>query len=150
MEQNALRAPKPSRSLPATLEALQRSDPELGSQTGIRCRGPETEDKAHRGAARCGRFKEWISEASTWTALEIEVVAEFSANLRLDRLLASELSISRSRLQALHEGGKLKAHPNHEIVLRNRPKDGTRIILDLSDAVDRHAIGSAAIHREGL
>lgn len=135
---------------PATLEALQRSDPDWVRKQEFDVEALKRKTKRIEEPPDAVVSKEWISEASTWTALEIEVVAEFSANLRLDRLLASELSISRSRLQALHDGGKLKAHPNHDIVLRNRPKDGTRIILDLSDADDRHAIGSAAIHREGL
>lgn len=88
--------------------------------------------------------KETIRAASDWTALSIEISAEFSVNLRLDRLLASELAISRSRLQTLHGRGKLKAHPDRNDVLRHRPTDGMSIVLDLTDVADAQTIGEAA------
>lgn len=133
---------------PATLEALQHSDPDWVRKQEFDVEGLKRKTKRIEEPPDAAVSKEKVSEATRWTTLEIEMVAEFSANLRLDRLLASELTISRSRLQALHERGKLKAHPDHNGLLRNRAKDGTRIILDLSDAVDRQAIGSAATNRE--
>ncbi len=132
----------------ATLEALQRSDPGWVRKREFDVEGLKRKTKRIDEPPDANVSKEKVSEASSWAILEIEMIAEFSANLRLDRLLASELAISRSRLQTLHEGGKLKAHPDHNGFLRNRAKDGTRIILDLSDAIDRCAIGNAATNPE--
>ncbi len=129
---------------PSTLEALQRSDPDW-------VRAQEFDlDGLKRKAERIDEppdvtiRKETLQVASDWTMLEIELSAELPVNLRLDRLLAAELAISRSRLQALRDRRKLKAHPDHGEFLRYRPKDGMRIIFDLSEAADRRAIGEAA------
>ncbi|TXI08426.1 MAG: DUF1062 domain-containing protein [Rhizobium sp.] len=132
---------------PSTLEAAQRSDPDW-----VRAREFDLEG-LKRQAGRIEEppdavvSRETVGETRGWTVLEIEIVARFPVNLRLDRLLASELAISRSRLQALHDVGKLKLEPDRGSFLRHRPKDGMRISLDLADAADREAIGSTAANR---
>jgi hypothetical protein len=129
---------------PSTLEALQSSD-----QSWVRVHEFDL-DGLKRKAKRIEEppeviiRKEAISMAGDWTTVDIEISAEFPVNLRLDRLLASELAISRSRLQAFHEGGRLKAHSDRCDFLRHRPKDGMRIILDLTGVADASAIGEAA------
>ncbi|WP_240535482.1 DUF1062 domain-containing protein [Rhizobium freirei] len=134
---------------PATLEALQHSDP-----SWVRAQEFDL-DALKRKAKRIEEppdavvVKETVREAVGWAMLEIAIAAELSANLRLDRLLASELAISRSRLQLLHDSGRLNARPDRSDFLRHRARDGMRILLDLSDAVDRQAIGQAAGHSEG-
>ncbi|MFS8045050.1 DUF1062 domain-containing protein [Rhizobium sp. BR 314] len=133
---------------PDTLEALQHSHPEWVRVQEFDLDGLKRTAKRIDEPPDAIISKERMSEASGWTVLEIEMVTELSVNLRLDRLLAAELAISRSRLQTLHERGSLRAYPGHNGFLRNRAKDGTRIILDLSDASDRHAIGSAATNPE--
>ncbi|MBN8953850.1 MULTISPECIES: DUF1062 domain-containing protein [unclassified Rhizobium] len=133
---------------PSTLEALQRSDPDW-----VRAREFDL-DGLKRKAKRIDEppdvviRKEALQAPIDWTMLEIGIAVVFAPNLRLDRLLASELAISRSRLQALGDGGKLKAYPDHSAFLRRRAKDGARIVLDLSDATDRQAIGEAAADSE--
>lgn len=66
-------------------------------------------------------------------------------SLRLDRLLAGELGISRSRLQALEEKRLLVVVPEGARALRKPAGDGTAIRIDLADEPDREAIISAAV-----
>lgn len=49
--------------------------------------------------------------------------------VRLDRLLAGELGVSRSALQTLSEGGRLRVAPAHRKVLRAHICDGQRVWL---------------------
>lgn len=133
---------------PSTLEALQRSDPQWVRTQEFDLDGLKRKAKRIEEPPDAAIRKEMVQEASNWVLLEIEISAEFPVNLRLDRLLAAELAISRSRLQALYDTGRLKADPERSDFLRHRPKDGMRITLDLSEAVDRQAIGDAATNPE--
>jgi hypothetical protein len=91
------------------------------------------------------RKKALSRESDTSTALEIELSVPLSAGLRLDRLLAAELRISRSRLEAFQHAEKLRSDPVHQDMLRRRIKDGLRITLDLSGEADLQDIRKAAI-----
>ncbi|MFK0164001.1 DUF1062 domain-containing protein [Rhizobium sp. NPDC090279] len=129
---------------PSTLEALQRSDPDWVRAQEFDLDGLKRRAKHIDEPSDAIIRKETLQAASDWTTLEIAMSVVFAPSLRLDRLLASELAISRSRLQALGVGGRLKAYPGHGDLLRHRAKDGMRIVLDLSDIADRQAIGEAA------
>jgi len=129
---------------PSMLEALQRSDPDWVRGQEFDLDGLKRKAKRIEEPPDATIRKEAIRAASNWTALGIEISAEFPVNLRLDRLLASELAISRSQLHALHDQGKLKAYPDRNNFLRHRPADGMRIVLDLADVADAQAIGEAA------
>ncbi|MGY5779285.1 DUF1062 domain-containing protein [Rhizobium sp. LEGMi135b] len=129
---------------PSTLEALQRSDPDWVRAQEFDLDGLKRKTTRIEEPPDVTIRKEAIRAASDWTALSIEISAEFPVNLRVDRLLASELAISRSRLQALHGRGKLEAHPDRNDFLRHRPGNGMRIVLDLTDVADAQAIGKAA------
>ncbi|NLS19828.1 DUF1062 domain-containing protein [Rhizobium sp. P40RR-XXII] len=133
---------------PSTLEALQRSDPDWVRAQEFDLDGLKRRAKRIEEPPDVIIRKEMIRAASDWTGLGIETAAEFPVNLRLDRLLASELAISRSRLEALRDGGKLKADPGRSDFLRHRPKGGMRISLDLSEVADRQAMGEAATNTE--
>ncbi|MGB9141562.1 MAG: DUF1062 domain-containing protein [Aestuariivirga sp.] len=80
-----------------------------------------------------------------WSALEIALVVPLPTGLRLDRLLAAQLQISRSRLETLHAAGKLRTAPDHRDMLRRRIKHGLRITLDLSGEAAMRYIRKAAI-----
>lgn len=67
-----------------------------------------------------------------WSALEIELIVPLPTNLRLDRLFANELGISRTRLAALHKNKSLRIDPRHCDILRRRIKHGSRIAIDHS------------------
>jgi hypothetical protein len=130
---------------PALLQALESNDPAL----------------AHRHAfdvvalrSRIGRVEEFPEAAvhkevlggrqEDTTALELQLGLEMQTALRLDRLLASELGISRSRLQAWEERRRLVVGPDGVKALRKPAREGTLIRIDLASEPDRDAIVSAA------
>lgn len=128
----------------STLEALQGNDPEWVrlqefSIDGLRRKAQRIDESADSIVR-----KEVVQGATGWTALEIELAATFTVNLRLDRLLASELAVSRTKLYTLHDRGKLKVHPDRSDALRRRIRADLRVLIDLSDEGDRDAIGKAA------
>lgn len=87
---------------------------------------------------RLGDMKE------TATILELQLGLEMPTSLRLDRLLAGELGISRSKLQALEEKRLLVVDPDAAKALRKPARDGATIRIDLAGEPDRRAIISAA------
>ncbi|MFS8112802.1 DUF1062 domain-containing protein [Rhizobium jaguaris] len=129
---------------PPALAALQGDDPDW-----IRAREFDL-NALSRKAQRIDEFadadvqREVLGETDGGSVLEIDLAIALPFNLRLDRLLASELSVSRSRLQALRDDAKLLIHPDRADAMRRRVKDGSRIVIDLSDETDRHVIWKAA------
>ena len=127
----------------ATLEALQTNDPDW-----IRAEAFNLEP-LRRKSQRISEFaefeirKELLREAPDWKYLEIELSISFPANARLDRLLASELRVSRSQLNAFHQAGLLKTNSDRDDILRRRIRDRVRITLDLSDLGDREGVWKA-------
>ena len=122
---------------PLILEALQSNDPDW-----IRAEAFNL-DALRRKSQRVDEFaefeieKETVRENPTWTTLEIELKVPFPANIRLDRLLASELKISRPQLRALHEEAVLRTNPDRADILRRRIRNDTEIIVDLAMETDR-------------
>ncbi|RJT39567.1 DUF1062 domain-containing protein [Mesorhizobium waimense] len=78
------------------------------------------------------------------SALELQLALETPTSLRLDRLLASELGISRSRLQTLEERQLLSIDPDGTKALRKPVRTRTVVRIDLSGEADCEAIISAA------
>ena len=76
---------------------------------------------------------------SGWNILEIELIVPLPTNLRLDRLLATELGISRTSLLTLHKDKRLWIDPRHPDMLRRRIKHGSRINIDHSATLELHA-----------
>jgi hypothetical protein len=117
---------------PVVLEALQSNDPQW-----IRTETFNLE-ALRRKSQRVDEFSEFdiekatLHEADKWTKLEIELVVPFPTSTRLDRLLASELRVSRSRLQTLHDDDMLQTNSDRADVLRRRVKTGTRVTIDVS------------------
>jgi len=83
-----------------------------------------------------------ISESAV--ALELRFGLEMPTSLRLDRLLAGELGISRSRLQALEERRSLVVDPDGAKALRKPARQGMTVGIDLAREPDREAIICAA------
>lgn len=125
---------------PVVLEALQSNDPHW-----IRTETFNLE-ALRRKSQRVDEFpefeisKEILHETPDWTRLELELMAPLPVSIRLDRLLASELPISRSRLQSLHEGGTLRINPDRADILRRRIKSGTLVTIDLSSKTEREQV----------
>jgi hypothetical protein len=78
------------------------------------------------------------------TMLELQLGLEVPTSLRLDRLLAGELGISRSRLQTLEEKRLLILGRDGAKALRKPAREGMTIRIDLVGEPDREAIISAA------
>lgn len=122
---------------PAILHALQSNDPEW-----IRTESFKIE-ALKRKAERIDEFPEFdlvrevLRETPGWTRVEIELAVPLPSGIRLDRLLASGLEMSRTRLQALHEKGLLQAHPDRAGLLRRRIRTGVEVMVDLSAVPDR-------------
>ncbi|BAB50847.1 DUF1062 domain-containing protein [Mesorhizobium japonicum] len=76
--------------------------------------------------------------------LELQLGLEMPTSLRLDRLLASELGISRSRLQTLAERRLLVVDPDGAKALRKPARQGMTIRIDLAGEPDHEAIICAA------
>ena len=117
---------------PRILQALQSNDP-------LWIRGEAFNlDALRRKAQRVDEFpecdivREVRCETRDGTHLEIELTVPFPASLRLDRLLASELGLSRRRLQALHDQGALRIASGQTDSLRRRIRSGIVVALDLS------------------
>ncbi|RUV32171.1 DUF1062 domain-containing protein, partial [Mesorhizobium sp. M1A.T.Ca.IN.004.03.1.1] len=85
----------------------------------------------------CDIAKEIRHETAGWTSLEIELLVPFPTNTRLDRLLASEVKMSRSRLQALHQQGVCRMEPNRADIMRRRIRNGTLVMIDLATEAER-------------
>jgi hypothetical protein len=130
---------------PALREALQANDPEW-----IRAQ-PFDVDSLRRKSPRIDEFADVdVHKVSLGcvdgdcAALEIELMVPLPTSLRLDRLLATELGLSRSRLLVLHDQAKLRTDPDHKDMLRRRIKHRSRITVDLSGETDRQGMTKAA------
>ncbi|TGP22160.1 MULTISPECIES: DUF1062 domain-containing protein [unclassified Mesorhizobium] len=130
---------------PALLMALESNDPTL-----VRCHAFD----AAALRKQIGRIEEFSDvtvqrqlldgRPECASALMLELRLDAATPLRLDRLLAGELGISRSRLQAWQERQSLAIEPDGAKVLRRPARDGMAIRIDLAGEADRDAILSAA------
>ncbi|MGX5850501.1 DUF1062 domain-containing protein [Mesorhizobium sp. PL10] len=135
---------------PTLLAALESNDPVLARRHAF-------DVVALR--SRVGRVEEFSDvvvhkqrlchNGDSATALELRLGLELPTSLRLDRLLAGELGISRSRLQALEEKRLLVVDPDGAKALRKPAREGTTIRIDLAGEPDRRAIISAAVGKRG-
>ncbi|WP_027169835.1 DUF1062 domain-containing protein [Mesorhizobium sp. WSM3224] len=130
---------------PALLRALESNDPALARRHAF-------DVVALRGVVgRVEEFPEIIvhkrilgDTSDGASALELRLGLELPTALRLDRLLANELGISRSRLQALEERRLLVVDPDGAKALRKPVRGGAMVRIDLAGEPDRQAIISAA------
>ncbi|PBB81967.1 hypothetical protein CK218_09290 [Mesorhizobium sp. WSM3879] len=130
---------------PALLAALERNDPTLVRHYGF-------DAVALRN--RVGRIEEspevtvrkepLDGRPEGATALWLELRLDAATPLRLDRLLAGELGISRSRLQAWEARRLLAIEPCGAKALRRPVRDGMVVRVDLSGESGRDAVVSAA------
>jgi hypothetical protein len=80
--------------------------------------------------------------------LEILCAVPQPTALRVDRLLAAELHWSRSRIQRMESAGELVVLPAGSR-LRRAVRDGTRLVIDLSQASDSKVVMAAGSVRGG-
>jgi len=114
---------------PAVLEAAHFSTPEW-----VRVQEFDV-DGLRRHAQRIDEFgevdidKRDLDDAAMPGQIVIELEVVLPSSLRLDRLLAGELGLSRSKLQSLHEQGLLVIEPDRKDVLRRRVRSGMQVRL---------------------
>ena len=130
---------------PALLTALESNDPALARRfafdaAALRDRAgrvEESPDVTVRKELLDGRPEHAV-------ALSLQLRLEGTTPLRLDRLLAGELGLSRSRLQALDDRRQLTVEPDGARTLRKPLRDGLAVRIDLAGEADCRAILSAA------
>jgi hypothetical protein len=122
---------------PELLMSLRTNEPALARRLAF-----DVED-LKRGAKRVEAFddvlviKNVLSENTMpLRRLEILCVVPEPTGLRVDRLLASELHMSRSRIEWLEKAEHLVVLPEGSR-LRRAVRDGTRLIMDLSGVLPR-------------
>lgn len=130
---------------PELLRALEINDPGLARRhafdvTALRNKVSRVEEFADVEVSK-RVIGETVENATT---LELRLGLEVPVSLRLDRLLANELGISRSRLRTLEERRLLAIDPDGAKALRKSTRGGATIRLDLAGEADRQAILSAA------
>jgi hypothetical protein len=127
---------------PGVLDALQSNDPswirrQMFDLDALRRSSPRIDEFAD-----CDVRREVLFEDPAWTQLEIDLRVPYPACLRLDRLLAAELGLSRSRLRLMVDSGRLRTEPSRADSLRRRIRDAMRVIVDRSDRDDIMIVGA--------
>ncbi len=130
---------------PALLQALESNDVGLARRhafdiVALRNKVGRVEEFAD--VAVCKAVLGGTRESAA--VLELQLGLEIPTSLRLDRLLANELGISRSRLQALEERRLLVIDPDGAKALRKPTRARTTIRIDLAGEPDHEAIIRAA------
>jgi hypothetical protein len=104
-----------------------------------------------RRTERVGEFAETevekrIESGTTRPCNEVHILLDVvaQASLRVDRLLASELRLSRARVQRLYDDRRLLVSPPATHPLRRRVSDGMRTVVRISGVDDGLAIAMAA------
>ena len=130
---------------PLLLMSLRANDPELVRRLAFDA------ENLRRKVGLVEKFddvvvrKEVLTESMTpvrW--LKILCAVPETTGLRVDRLLATELRLSRSRIRSLQNTGDLAVSPEGSRMLRIAVRDGMRVTIALSEAYDRDRIAMAA------
>ncbi|RWE64008.1 DUF1062 domain-containing protein [Mesorhizobium sp.] len=130
---------------PALLAALESNDPALARRfafdaAALRNRAGRLEESSDVTVR-----KELLDgEPGRADALALELRLEGTTPLRLDRLLAGELGLLRSSLQALDDRRRLTLEPDGAKALRKPVRDDLAVRIDLAGEADCRAILLAA------
>jgi hypothetical protein len=126
---------------PRLLVSLQTNDPELSRRLAFDVDTLGRKLKVEHVDAVIVH-KEVVSERTPSACrLEIVCVAPETTGLRVDRLLSTELRLSRSRIQGLQDAGYLAAWPGG---LRGPLRNGLHVRIDLRAVHDGDKIALAA------
>ncbi|MBN8944045.1 MAG: DUF1062 domain-containing protein [Rhizobiales bacterium] len=133
---------------PAVLDALQSNDPQWIRAEAFNLAALQRKSQRVETFSEVDIEKEILHEPSHWTTLAIALTVPFPVGMRLDRLLASALAVSRARLQALHALGLLRTNSDRADILRRPVKTGVEVAIDLASEADRehHWRSSATGH----
>ena len=128
---------------PHLLASLQANDPELSRRLAFETL-PRKLKVEHFDDAPCAR-KSCPGAHAPLGRLEIVCVVAETTGLRVDRLLSTELRLSRSRIQSMQNAGHLAACPGG---LRRPLRNGLQVRIDLRGVHDGDKIALAATGRE--
>lgn len=134
-----------NRIAPALLESFCANDPVLARRVAFDIAGLRRHSTAVEAAPDAALWKAVLSQPREAPGrLEIRLAVPQPAALRLDRLLARELTLSRRRLHRLQSAGCLVLLPAGPRALRQAVRDGTRVLIDLSREADAAVLAAAA------
>jgi hypothetical protein len=127
------------------LRALETNDPALARRYAFDAAALRNRIGQVEEFPEVAVHKEMLAEKREGaTGLEIFLSIEAPISLRLDRLLANELGISRARLQTLGERRWLAVRPAGAKALRKPARNGTAVEIELASEPDREKIILAA------
>jgi len=130
---------------PSFLAALQANDLQLARRIALDTDHLRQPNHRHTTSGPVLVEKMVLSPATAPSHhLEIRLVLPVPCSMRLDRLLARELGITRLRLRRLQLDGRLAILPEYKQALKKPPRDAMRIILDLSSEDDAKIIAAQA------
>jgi hypothetical protein len=128
---------------PHLLASLQANDPELSRQLAFE-KFRRNLKMEHFGDATVR--KEVVSEtARPACRLDIVCIVRETTGLRVDRLLSTELRMSRSSIQSMQDAGHLEASPQG---LHRPLRNGLHVRIDLRGVHDGDKIALAAMGGE--
>ena len=115
---------------PAVLEALQCNDREWIRRQEFDVAALRREAGRVDEFAEVDIFRKVLSDGGGDPArLMIELIVPLPTRMRLDRLLAAELSLTRTQLQVLRAEAGLKIDPDEKDILRRWLRDRTIVTL---------------------
>lgn len=139
---------RPVRSIdPLFLTSLLANDAKVADRIAFDVDGLKRWAPRLKEAGGVVVVKEVVSESTPLPrALWIRCAVPSPVTLRLDRLLADELQLSRSHIHALEQAGALTvASPAPSRVLRKPVRDGTEVVVRLpvpdADCIAQAAVG---------
>lgn len=128
---------------PADLAALRAGDPALARRLAFDLIALRRKTPTIIQSDDVTVEKTVIGGITTSTGVDIALALPYPVGLRLDRLLAVELGLSRSRITALTDAGRLIVGDGGH-ALKRPPRDGQTVCLDLDGIGDCQTIAFAA------
>jgi hypothetical protein len=130
---------------PAVLEAMQASTPDFVARIEFDALALKVRASRIEESEEIDMRKTVLRHDADWRRIAITLALPHPIGLRLDRLLAAELPLSRGRLQVLFDRQEIRVEPQRKDALKRGIRDGTLITLDLRDEAERLATGRAAM-----
>lgn len=117
---------------PALMQALQANNQTLAKSLAFDIERLRRHAQQFKECAEMDVRKELVSKpARPWSALEIVMVVPFRLSSRTDRLLASELGLSRACIRSLERSNLLRLTQPENSPIRRPVKDQMHIYIDL-------------------
>jgi len=128
-----------------TLQAMQRNDPVVAARVAHDVSGLPVPDSAGDDPVGVSWSDPHVLETphpAEGGRLVIRILLAIPVEVRLDRLLADQLGLTRSSLRGLVKRGSVQVQPDRKRALRRPVRDGTTVSIQLGDLVSRASCGS--------